>query len=62
VIDVQELTLKLQDEGLSMKEIYWNHIYPKYVISESSFYAYLAENAKKKLKDMDIDNQIKLEL
>ena len=53
IIDIQNLTLEHTKKGVSKKFIYYNYIYPNYRISMATYYSYLAENAKGKLKKLD---------
>jgi hypothetical protein len=39
-------------EGVTGEFIYQKHIYPIYRISRTTFYAYLARNAKKEMTDI----------
>jgi len=60
IIDVQELTLRLQQEqpDISLKEIYNTYIYPRWRIGRRTFSSYLAVNAKKLIKEMEpLDEQ-----
>lgn len=50
--DIQNLYLQYAEYGSTVNWIYQNIIYPRYRISRSTFYNYLAENAKLKLKKL----------
>lgn len=52
IVDIQEIYLKYQADGVTGEYIYHHHIYPIYRISRKTFYNYLARNAKKELKDI----------
>lgn len=51
IIEIQELTYKLyHTKEMYYKEIYWQHIYPKYHISYRTYHNYLGIPAKRELK------------
>ena len=55
IISIQDkvLSLKLANEDMTFKEIYWQHIYGKMThISYRTYYNYLAVNAKRDLKKL----------
>ncbi len=52
IIDIQELTMELKDKGVTQEFIFWEHIYPKYRISKTTYYNYLATNAKAEMKKL----------
>jgi len=56
IIDVQELTLKLQsqDPDITTKEIYLQYVVPRWRISRRTFSNYLAINAKSLIKKMEL--------
>ena len=64
IIDVQTVVLQLknEDEYITYKEIYWQHIYPKWRICYKTFHTYLGTPAKRELKKLENKNQIKLDL
>ncbi|MFJ1492619.1 hypothetical protein [Capnocytophaga canis] len=63
IIEVQELTLhQYHKVGLTYKEIYWQHIYPKYHICYRTFHTYLGTPAKKQLKELQQAKAQQLEL
>lgn len=62
MIDIQEIYLKKQAEGLNAITIYRNHVYPVYRISRATFYEYLGTNAKKELKELDRIEKAQLSL
>nr|WP_153852029.1 hypothetical protein [Ornithobacterium rhinotracheale] len=55
VLEMQELVLKIQREqsDIYMKEIFWQHIAPKYHISYRTFHNWLGINAKYEIKKYD---------
>lgn len=52
IIDIQEIFLKYQADGVTGEHIYAKYIFPVYKISRKTFYNYLATNAKKQLSDI----------
>lgn len=56
IIDIQDLTLQHTQKGVTQEYIYNNYIYPVYLISRSTYYTYLATNAKAELKRLE-DNK-----
>lgn len=61
IVEVQELVLDLyHKKGLTYKEIYWQHVYPKYHISYRTFHSYLGTPAKRELKKLQESNQLNL--
>lgn len=52
IIEVQELYLEKQKQGLSNREIWRRFIHPSFHISERTMYNYLAEPAKRDLKKL----------
>ena len=59
IVDVQELTLRLQADqpDITLKEIYTQYIYPRWRIGRRTYSSYLAVNAKKLIKDMELLEQ-----
>lgn len=55
VIRVQEEYLKYANSGLTTAYIYRTYIYPKFLISQATFYNYLNEPAKRDLKKIEND-------
>lgn len=53
IIDIQDTVLREQKRGATQIWVYNNIIYPKYIISFSTFNNYLSRNAKKELEEMD---------
>lgn len=53
IVDIQNVTLDHTKRGVTQQWVYENHIYPKYRISRTTFYAYLATTAKRDLKKME---------
>ena len=56
VIEIQNIVLELtgRDGDMRLKNIYWEYIFPKYLISYRTFSNYLSINAKKELKELKI--------
>ena len=56
VIEIQNIVLELKgrDGDMRLKNIYWEYIFPKYLISYRTFSKYLSINAKKELKELKI--------
>lgn len=56
VIETQNIVLELKgrDGDMRLKNIYWEYIFPKYLISYRTFSNYLSINAKKELKELKI--------
>ena len=56
VIEIQNIVLELKgrDGDTRLKNIYWEYIFPKYLISYRTFSNYLSINAKKELKELKI--------
>ena len=53
IIEIQQLTLHLYHKvGLTYKEIFWQHIHPKYHICYRTFHTYLGTPAKRELKQL----------
>lgn len=54
VIEIQNIVLELKgrDGDMRLKNIYWEYIFPKYLISYRTFSNYLSINAKKELKEL----------
>ena len=48
-IEVQNITLSYTNIGVSQKWVYENIIYPRFFISRSTYYRYLAMPAKREL-------------
>lgn len=48
-IEVQNITLSHTAKGISQKWVYENVIYPRFFISRSTYYRYLAMPAKREL-------------
>lgn len=60
VIDTQEIYLEHCDSGLSNREIFKQFIEPCWIITERTFYKYLAIPAKRDLKRIEeIENSQK---
>jgi hypothetical protein len=53
IIDIQNITLQYQAQGVTNEFIFKNYISPVYHISRDCFYGYLATNAKLKLKQLE---------
>lgn len=53
VVEIQDIVLEHSRRGSSNEWIFLNIIEPKYHISRSTYYNYLAINAKKLLKDIE---------
>lgn len=65
IIEIQDLTLALQKQGLTNVKIFELHVHERYHISKKTFDNYLGINAKKLLREYDTqkqqsDNQLKL--
>lgn len=56
IVDIQNITLEYKKKGVTQKWIYENVITPKYHISRTTYYNYLASEAKKFLRQME-ENQ-----
>lgn len=52
MVEIQDITLEHQRRGVSNDWIHKNVIQPKYLISRSTYYQYLAINARKELKEL----------
>jgi hypothetical protein len=50
IVEVQNIVLEHTQKGVSQIWVYRNVIYPRFMISESTFKRYMAINAKKELK------------
>ena len=57
VLEVQKLTRELKEEGVSYKEIYWQHIQSKFHISYKTFNNYLGIPAGRELKKLQDEMQ-----
>lgn len=51
--DIQKITRSYLDQGVSLRFIYNNYIYPAYRISLATFYNYLSTPAARELKKID---------
>lgn len=49
IIEIQNITLKYTQQGVSQEYIYRNIIYPRFFISRQTYYRYLGEPAKRTL-------------
>jgi len=56
IIEIQEITLSEQGKGLSLVEIYSRYIRRQFHISHRTFERYLGINAKKHIKELDINS------
>ena len=50
IVTIQEITLKHTSNGVSQEFVYENVISKTFFISRSTYYRYLAQNAKHELK------------
>ncbi|MBE7630099.1 hypothetical protein LNI98_07020 [Tenacibaculum dicentrarchi] len=64
IIEIQTLVLYLreQDEDISYKEMYWQHIYPRWKICYRTYHTYLGTPAKRELKKLLSAEKEKIEL
>lgn len=53
IYDIQKITRSYLDQGVSLRYIYNNYIYPSYRISQATFYNYLSTPAARELKKID---------
>lgn len=53
IIEIQEVVIREQKRGVTQKWIYEHLIRDRYFITEITFKAYLARNAKKELKELE---------
>lgn len=53
IVDIQNITLEHQKRGVTQKWIFENIIGPTYHISKTTYYNYLASQAKKQLRELD---------
>lgn len=53
IVEIQTIYIEHSKRGATGKWIFNELIYPKYRISRSTFYNYLATNAKKELKELE---------
>lgn len=53
IIEIQNITIEYKKKGLTQRRIYDNIIYPRFIISESTYNNYLSRNAKKELKNLE---------
>lgn len=60
VVEIQNIVLAGQKRGDTQKEIFWKEIEPVFHISVSTFYNYLAMNAKAELEKMNRENKKQL--
>lgn len=56
IVDVQNITLEHTNRGVSQKWVYENIIYPRFYISNTTYYAYLATPAKAELRKIMEEN------
>lgn len=50
MVDIQNITIEQTSKGVTQEWVYNHIIFPKYVISKSTYYSYLRCNAKAELK------------
>ena len=50
IVEVQRITTENTAQGKTQEWVYNNLIYPRFFISRSVYYTYLARNAKRELK------------
>ncbi|MDR1155281.1 MAG: hypothetical protein LBL04_11290 [Bacteroidales bacterium] len=50
VVDIQNITWEHTGRGVTQEWVYNNVVFPKYVISKATYYAYLAMPAKRELQ------------
>lgn len=55
VLEVQRLVIEYQGQGRGARWICKNIIYPKYTMSMATYYNYLNTNARKQLKELDLE-------
>lgn len=62
IIDIQTSVLEHTKRGVTQEWVYINVIYPTHKISRTTFYTYLACNAKAELKQLDqqAEQQLKM--
>jgi len=53
IVEIQNLTLEHTSRGVTQVWVYEHVIFPRFVISISTYYNYLSINAKTKLKDYE---------
>lgn len=53
ILNVQNIVLEQKQRGVSQEWVYQNLIYPTYHISRTTFYSYLACNAKAEIKRLE---------
>ena len=52
MIEIQEITLEHTKRGVTQKWVYENIIYPRFYISQRTYYNYLAYPAKRELRNL----------
>ncbi len=63
IIDIQEVVAPLRlKSGLSYKEIFWQHVYPRWRMSYRTFHTYMGIPAKRLLKEMEQESAKQLSL
>jgi len=55
ILNIQEITKKYTDKGVTKIWIYKNIIYPNFFISYVTFFNYLNTNARKELRKFEVD-------
>lgn len=53
IVDVQNLTIEQTSRGVTQVWVYEHIIYPRYLISLSTYNNYLSTNAKKEIKEYE---------
>ncbi len=53
VVEVQNIVLTCRNKGITQKWIFENVIYPRFLISYSTFNKYLARPAKRELRQLE---------
>lgn len=59
IIEIQDITLEHTNKGVTQVWVYNNIIYPRFVISEKTYYNYLCYNAKAGLKEYERKEKLK---
>lgn len=62
MVEIQDITLEHTRRGVTQEWVYRNVIYPRFVISRATYYAYLSHPAKMELKRMEEVDATQLKL
>lgn len=62
MVEIQDITLEHTRRGVSQEWVYNNVVFPRFVISRATYYAYLSYPAKMELKRLEEAEAAQLKL